>query len=40
MEEMFLNFIDKASKVVAYIAVASLFHVALRVAEAFEKGLL
>lgn len=40
MEEMFLNFIDKTTKVLAVAGMVCFVHFALRFAEAFEKGIL
>lgn len=40
MEEKFLNFIDKTTKILAVAGMVGFVHVALRLAEAFEKGLL
>lgn len=37
---MFLNFIDKTTKVLTVVCFIGFIHIALRLAEAIEKGLL
>lgn len=40
MEERFLVFLDKFFKIAGWIIAIGFIHVALRFAEAFEKGLI